>query len=127
VAPRQRLCEVSLCIRCFGDGYAEQASVYLADGGIHRTKGYIDDLSFSGDVLFIDDAHHLLSHSGGRKVMDDMMQEMEAKRGKFFSCTQAAKMACAKSSATALEPPLPFHTCSLLRITPHCHYRRLRE
>lgn len=32
--------------------------------------------------MFIDDAHHLLSYSGGRKVMDYMMQEMEKQRGK---------------------------------------------
>ena len=32
--------------------------------------------------MFIDDAHHLLSYSGGRKVMDYMMQEMENQRGK---------------------------------------------
>lgn len=56
------------------DGFTETSGVYLADGGIHRAKSYIDDLSYSGGVLFVDDAHHLLSYSGGRKVMDYMMQ-----------------------------------------------------
>lgn len=65
-----------------GNGFTETSGVYLADGGISRVKSYIEDISYSGGVLFVDDAHHLLSYSGGRKVMDFMMQEMERKRGK---------------------------------------------
>jgi hypothetical protein len=60
-----------------GDGFTETSGVYLSDGGISRAKNYITDLSYSGRVLFVDDAHHLLSYSRGRKVTDYMMQEME--------------------------------------------------
>ncbi|KAL2074933.1 hypothetical protein VTL71DRAFT_8713 [Oculimacula yallundae] len=49
--------------------------VYLVDGGIARIKGYIEALQYRGGVLFIDDAHFLLSskHSG-TKVLDYLFQ-----------------------------------------------------
>lgn len=50
--------------------------IYLADGGIFRVKNYIENMESDGGILFIDDAHFLLSpdHSGGVKVLDYLLQ-----------------------------------------------------
>ncbi|PVH84881.1 P-loop containing nucleoside triphosphate hydrolase protein [Cadophora sp. DSE1049] len=50
--------------------------IYLADGGISRIKNYIENMERDGGILFIDDAHFLLSsdHSSGIKVLDYLLQ-----------------------------------------------------
>ncbi|KAH6720202.1 P-loop containing nucleoside triphosphate hydrolase protein [Leptodontidium sp. MPI-SDFR-AT-0119] len=51
--------------------------IYLADGGIARIKNYIENLQDDGGILFVDDAHFLLSsdHSGV-KVLDYLLQSI---------------------------------------------------
>ncbi|RFU29235.1 hypothetical protein B7463_g7080, partial [Scytalidium lignicola] len=69
-----------------GSGYKETSGTYLADGGISRIKRYIDNLTNSGGVLFIDNAHQLVSNnsSRGRIVLDFMLEEIERHKGKVL-------------------------------------------
>ncbi|KAH7360356.1 P-loop containing nucleoside triphosphate hydrolase protein [Rhexocercosporidium sp. MPI-PUGE-AT-0058] len=58
--------------------------IYLADGGISRIKNYIENLEDSGGILFVDDAHFLLSsdHSGV-KVLDYLLQTIPLHQAKI--------------------------------------------
>ncbi|KAG4427433.1 hypothetical protein IFR05_017084, partial [Cadophora sp. M221] len=58
--------------------------IYLADGGIARIKDYIENLQDAGGVLFVDDAHFLLSSDhGGVKVLDYMLQSIPLHQAKI--------------------------------------------
>jgi len=71
--------------------------IYLADGGISRIKKYIENLEHSGGVLFIDDAHFLLScdHSSGVKVLDYLLQTIpvQSKKNRIHPCRHRERYA----------------------------------
>ncbi|TGO64441.1 hypothetical protein BCON_0007g00910 [Botryotinia convoluta] len=53
---------------------------YLSDGGIERTKRYVDKIA-DGGVMFIDDAMTLDDYSNGTKILDFLFQEIDQKKG----------------------------------------------
>ncbi|KAF7923181.1 uncharacterized protein EAE98_007886 [Botrytis deweyae] len=53
---------------------------YLSDGGIERTKRYVDKIA-DGGVMFIDDAMTLDDYSNGGKILDFLYQEIDQKKG----------------------------------------------
>lgn len=53
---------------------------YLSDGGIERTKRYVDKIA-DGGVMFIDDAMNLDDYSNGTKILDFLFQEIDQKKG----------------------------------------------
>ncbi|TGO91630.1 hypothetical protein BPOR_0022g00150 [Botrytis porri] len=53
---------------------------YLSDGGIERTKRYVDKIA-DGGVMFIDDAMTLDDYSNGGKILDFLFQEIDQKKG----------------------------------------------
>ncbi|APA13644.1 hypothetical protein SS1G_07698 [Sclerotinia sclerotiorum 1980 UF-70] len=62
------------------DEVIETTGTYLSDGGIERTKRYIDRLA-SGGVMFIDDAMTLDDYSNGTKILDFLFQEIDHMKG----------------------------------------------
>ncbi|KAJ8061743.1 hypothetical protein OCU04_009540 [Sclerotinia nivalis] len=62
------------------DGVLETTGTYLSDGGIERTKRYVDQLA-GGGVIFIDDAMTLDDYSNGTKILDFLFQEIDQKKG----------------------------------------------
>ncbi|CAD6452430.1 875f01ce-4a69-44a0-afed-3e6f2dd037ec [Sclerotinia trifoliorum] len=62
------------------DEVIETTGTYLSDGGIERTKRYIDRLA-NGGVMFIDDAMTLDDYSNGTKILDFIFQEIDHMKG----------------------------------------------
>jgi SpoVK/Ycf46/Vps4 family AAA+-type ATPase len=62
----------------------ETTAIYLSDGGIDRTRRYIEALEGTGGVFFVDGAHNFVNgnHSRGKKVLDFIIEEIERTRGK---------------------------------------------
>lgn len=62
----------------------ESSAIYLSDGGIDRTRRYIEQLEHNGGIIFVDGAHNFLNdnHSRGPKVLDFILEEIERTRGK---------------------------------------------
>ncbi|KUJ21293.1 P-loop containing nucleoside triphosphate hydrolase protein [Mollisia scopiformis] len=88
--------------------------IYLADGGISRIKGYIEDLVESnGGVLFIDDAHYLLNDEhNGIRVLDYLLGEVDSRRGKavfIFAGKEKEMMDVLGHGDKNLSSLLPYH------------------
>lgn len=62
------------------DEIIETTGTYLSDGGIERTKRYVDKIA-DGGVMFIDDAMTLDDYNNGTKILDFLFQEIDRKRG----------------------------------------------
>ncbi|KAM3068967.1 hypothetical protein ACMFMG_004144 [Clarireedia jacksonii] len=62
------------------DEVVETTGTYLSDGGIERTKRYVDKLN-DGGVMFIDDAMTLDDYSNGMKILDFILQEIDKRKG----------------------------------------------
>jgi DNA replication protein DnaC len=62
------------------DEVVETTGTYLSDGGIERTKRYVDKLD-NGGVMFIDDAMTLDDYSNGMKILDFILQEIDKRKG----------------------------------------------
>ncbi|TEY87488.1 hypothetical protein BOTCAL_0001g00140 [Botryotinia calthae] len=62
------------------DNIVMTTGTYLSDGGIERTKRYVDKIA-DGGVMFIDDAMTLDDYSNGTKILDFLFQEIDQKKG----------------------------------------------
>lgn len=62
------------------DDIVMTTGTYLSDGGIERTKRYVDKIA-NGGVMFIDDAMTLDDYSNGTKILDFLFQEIDQKKG----------------------------------------------
>ncbi|KAF7948091.1 uncharacterized protein EAE97_003502 [Botrytis byssoidea] len=62
------------------DDIVMTTGTYLSDGGIERTKRYVDKIA-NGGVMFIDDAMTLDDYSNGPKILDFLFQEIDQKKG----------------------------------------------
>ncbi|PQE08262.1 NFX1-type zinc finger-containing 1 protein [Rutstroemia sp. NJR-2017a BVV2] len=62
------------------DYVMETTGTYLLDGGIERTKRYVERLD-NGGVMFIDDAMTLDEYGNGMKILDFILQEIDKRKG----------------------------------------------
>lgn len=70
-----------------GNYFLETTGAHLANGGINyfiELTEKFEEYGHSGGVLFVDDAHYLVTHSGGKRTLDCMLGEVERQKGKII-------------------------------------------